>query len=354
MEHPTPTFEIKGGIWFEEWRTSKHVKCATLPVWQHADGSDILTADRELGNGTFSKVFRARSTATGALWAVKVCRPKYRKHALAELKTLRRVSAHRNVVAAVRALMVGGFMSVSYVALVYECHGDNLYTQMCGPPWGWDRLEKLIGGILCGLEHIHMHAMQHCDLKPENVVTALDDPNRAIIIDPGCAMPHSRLTSTANLYVASRFYRPPEILFGVAAFGNRIDMWSFGCLVLELACFEAIFPGKSTADTRALILDWFGGVIPPDICAKHPTGLRWIGRRKHPVNTRADVMRIADSFGFDVELLDFITDRTLVINPAFRMSSTNLRESIEDFIRDRARHDDAQGVGAAPTASDPL
>lgn len=359
MERPIPAIETKGGIWFDETAKKEHVKFDALPVWRDCDSRDILTADRVLGSGTFSRVFRARSKTTDALLAVKVCRPKYYKHALEELKTLRRMSPHPNVVALVRAMRVNGFMCVSYVALVYECHGNDLYKQMCDAeePWAWSRVEKLLDGTLRGLEHIHMHSVQHCDLKPENIVTALDDPDRAIIIDPGCATPHSKLRSTANLYLASRFYRPPEILFGVPALGNRIDMWSYGCVALELACFEAIFPGKNEADTRALILDWFETRrLPPEIdgIAKHRFGVKAWGERKHPVYSRADVDLIAESNGYDLELLHHIADRTLVLNPAFRMSSTNLRNSVEDFIRERARDGDDGGAGAASASPNPL
>jgi len=42
-------------------------------------------------------------------------------------------------------------------------------------------------------------------------------------------------------YVQSRYYRAPEIVMGLP-YGPEVDMWSFGCIVFELATGRPIFP----------------------------------------------------------------------------------------------------------------
>jgi len=47
-------------------------------------------------------------------------------------------------------------------------------------------------------------------------------------------------------YVATRWYRAPEILLGSTKYTKAVDMWSIGCILGELISGKAIFPGNST------------------------------------------------------------------------------------------------------------
>ena len=47
-------------------------------------------------------------------------------------------------------------------------------------------------------------------------------------------------------YVATRWYRAPEILLGSHTYTKGVDMWSVGCILGELLLGKPIFPGTST------------------------------------------------------------------------------------------------------------
>lgn len=47
-------------------------------------------------------------------------------------------------------------------------------------------------------------------------------------------------------YVATRWYRAPEILLGSTKYTKGVDMWSLGCILGELIKGKPIFPGTST------------------------------------------------------------------------------------------------------------
>ena len=47
-------------------------------------------------------------------------------------------------------------------------------------------------------------------------------------------------------YVATRWYRAPEILLGSKKYTKAIDIWSVGCILGELINKKAVFPGTST------------------------------------------------------------------------------------------------------------
>ena len=47
-------------------------------------------------------------------------------------------------------------------------------------------------------------------------------------------------------YVATRWYRAPEILLGSPLYSKAVDMWSIGCIVGEMILGKSIFAGSST------------------------------------------------------------------------------------------------------------
>lgn len=46
-------------------------------------------------------------------------------------------------------------------------------------------------------------------------------------------------------YVATRWYRSPEILLGYCLYGKETDIWAIGCLMAELCDGKPLFPGES-------------------------------------------------------------------------------------------------------------
>jgi mitogen-activated protein kinase 15 len=47
-------------------------------------------------------------------------------------------------------------------------------------------------------------------------------------------------------YIATRWYRPPEVLLGSPYYAEGIDIWGLGCTIAELAMKKPLFPGTST------------------------------------------------------------------------------------------------------------
>ncbi len=74
----------------------------------------------------------------------------------------------------------------------------------------------------------------HCDLKPENVLLERPGYTNVKVIDFG-----SSCYAGQNVYsyIQSRFYRAPEVIFG-NDYGPPIDMWSLGCIIVELLTGE--------------------------------------------------------------------------------------------------------------------
>lgn len=47
-------------------------------------------------------------------------------------------------------------------------------------------------------------------------------------------------------YVATRWYRAPEILLACHNYTKGVDLWSLGCILGEMLSGKALFPGAST------------------------------------------------------------------------------------------------------------
>lgn len=59
-------------------------------------------------------------------------------------------------------------------------------------------------------------------------------------------------------YVATRWYRAPEILLGSTKYTKAVDMWSIGCILGELIVGKALFPGTSTLNQIERVLELTG------------------------------------------------------------------------------------------------
>ena len=50
-------------------------------------------------------------------------------------------------------------------------------------------------------------------------------------------------TNVLTDYVATRWYRAPEILLGSTRYGKAVDLWSMGCIFAEMVCGKPLFTG---------------------------------------------------------------------------------------------------------------
>lgn len=77
-----------------------------------------------------------------------------------------------------------------------------------------------------------------------------------------CDFGFARILSTGNEpcteYVATRWYRAPELLVGEDRYGAPVDIWAIGCLFAEMMTGDPLFPGESDIDQLYLIVKMIG------------------------------------------------------------------------------------------------
>ena len=122
--------------------------------------------------------------------------------------------------------------------------------------------------LLTALHFLVDSGTVHADMKPENIMTFFNPTSAGItpsivkIIDLGS----SCLTRTKIMnheYHVSAFYRPPELVMGFGkTLETPIDMWSLGCILVELYTGKPLFPKKSHEALFTLFVDMLG--LPPE------------------------------------------------------------------------------------------
>ena len=103
----------------------------------------------------------------------------------------------------------------------------------------------LIYQLLAGLKHIHGANVFHRDLKPGNVLLNADCDLK--ICDFGlarCNFPDQKHAVFWTDYVATRWYRAPELLCGRPTYGDTVDSWALGCVAAEMVGRQALLPSE--------------------------------------------------------------------------------------------------------------
>lgn len=156
----------------------------------------------------------------------------------------------------------GHFMWRNHLCLVFELLSYNLYdllrnTNFRGVSLNLTRkFAHQMCTALMFLSHSDISVI-HCDLKPENILLCSPKRSAIKIVDFGSSC---QLGNRIYQYIQSRFYRSPEVLLGLS-YDMAIDMWSLGCILIEMHTGEPLFSGANETDQMNKIVEVLG--IPP-------------------------------------------------------------------------------------------
>eukprot|EP00064_Thunnus_orientalis_P018219 superscaffoldBa00004119_g18313 len=94
------------------------------------------------------------------------------------------------------------------------------------------------------------------DVKPENILITKHQVIK--LCDFGFARILTGPCDYYTDYVATRWYRAPELLVGDTQYGPPVDVWAIGCVFAELLSGIPLWPGKSDMDQLYLIRKTLG------------------------------------------------------------------------------------------------
>jgi serine/threonine protein kinase len=238
------------------------------------------TVISELGEGTFSTVWRCNDEYNNIDVAVKIHKNDYSCYNLAakmECKLLNTID-HPNIIQLIDKFIYYDTTEKNY-CLVYELCDCDLYQIMKLSEnsqiakikkangnivfYSFDKIfiNSIIRNLLRGLIELHSNKIIHTDIKPEN-----------ILIKEGIAKISDFSTSdweyTCNSNtVGTRHYRSPENILGLNL-TTKSDIWSIGCILFELITDNVLFYPRNykawgisrNEDHLALIVELLGPI----------------------------------------------------------------------------------------------
>jgi serine/threonine protein kinase len=118
-------------------------------------------------------------------------------------------------------------------------------------------IKQIIYQIVCGVNYLHSLKYIHRDIKPDNIL--ISSEGKIILTDFDLCRQESKgkddpMTRTA----VTLYYRAPELFFGDSYYGNKIDIWSIGCVFAELIIGKPIFKANNELGTLSNIIEIIG------------------------------------------------------------------------------------------------
>uniref|UniRef100_A0A8D0CUF1 mitogen-activated protein kinase n=1 Tax=Sander lucioperca TaxID=283035 RepID=A0A8D0CUF1_SANLU len=184
-----------------------------------------------VGSGAYGSVCSAYDVKTGLKIAVKkLSRPFqsiiHAKRTYREMRLLKHMK-HENVIGLLDVFSPAtSLKEFTDVYLVTHLMGADLNNIVKCQKLTDDHVQFLIYQILRGLKYIHSADIIHRDLKPSNL--AVNEDCELKILDFGLAR-HTDDEMTG--YVATRWYRAPEIMLNWMHYNMTVDIWSVGCIM---------------------------------------------------------------------------------------------------------------------------
>jgi len=237
---------------------------------------------QKLGKGAYGVVWRANDKKTKETVALKKIFDAFQnatdaQRTFREVMFLQEMKGHEHVITLQNVLKADNDRDIY---LVFEHMETDLHAAIRANILQDIHKQYIMWQSLKALKFMHSANLLHRDMKPSNLLLNSDclmkvaDFGLARSMRPerptgdeanawaGDADPlHDAFAAEATVltdYVATRWYRAPEILLGSTDYSYGVDMWAVGCILGEMLIGKPVFPGASTINQLELILHLTG------------------------------------------------------------------------------------------------
>ena len=288
----------------------------------------------KLGKGAYGVVWKGVDRMSQSTVAVKKCFDAFRnatdaQRTYREVMYLQALAGHENIV---QLLHVIRSERDQDLYLTFECMETDLQVVIRANILQEVHQKYIVYQMLKALKYIHSAGLIHRDIKPSNVL--LNSKCDAKLCDFGLVCSVAEVGNSKRLltdYVATRWYRSPEVLVGSTQYSQAIDMWAVGCVVGEMISTSPIFQGANTMNQIGKIFELHGAPTKEDIEAlKAPNAKTMI--ESISFSSQRSLADICS--GASLEALDFM-HQTLQISPLKRCTAEEglKHPYVKDFHR---------------------
>lgn len=218
-----------------------------------ANGPSVWHKGPKIGQGSFGNVYLGLNGLTGELMAIKQVElpqneseksKKIMVNALKQEISLLKELSHENIV---RYLGSNTDSNNMFIFLEYVPGGSvSSMLKMYGP-FEEELIKNFTRQVLVGLVYLHSKGIIHRDIKGGNIL--VDNNGSVKIGDFGISKKitveeQSEKEKKRSSLQGSVFWMAPEVVKQVA-YTEKADVWSVGCLVVEMYTGKHPYPGLS-------------------------------------------------------------------------------------------------------------
>jgi mitogen-activated protein kinase 15 len=226
---------------------------------------------QQLGKGAYGIVWKVKYKDTGEILALKKIFGAFQnatdaQRTFREIIFLQELADHENIITLLETIKADNNKDIY---LVFEFMETDLHAVICANILEDIHKRYILYQLLKAIKYMHTGAVIHRDIKPSNIL--LNSACLVKVADFGLARSiQFEMSETARHpvltdYVATRWYRAPEILLGSTHYTKGVDMWSIGCILGEFLGGKAMFPGNSTMNQLDRIIEVTGKPTKEDI-----------------------------------------------------------------------------------------
>ncbi|KAF8074985.1 kinase-like protein [Lyophyllum atratum] len=219
---------------------------------------------REMGSGAYGVVISAADDISGETVAIKLVtrvfdKIQLAKRALREITLLRHFANHENITGLIDVDAISPDFNEIYI-FMEPMEADLHQIIKSGQSLTNEHVQYFLYQILRGMKYIHSASVIHRDLKPGNLLVNADCELKICDfgLSRGFDSQPDENASHLTEYVATRWYRAPEIMLAFRRYNTAIDVWSIGCILGELLLGKPLFKGKDYVDQLNKVLDVLG------------------------------------------------------------------------------------------------
>jgi len=221
---------------------------------------------QKLGKGAYGIVWKATDRKSEETVALKKIFDAFQnatdaQRTFREVNFLFQMGGHENIV---RLLSVLKADNDRDLYLIFEYMETDLHATIRANILEDIHKQYIMSQAFKALMYMHSAKLVHRDMKPANLLLNSDCLMK--VADFGLARsllnseldPEDSKRDNMTDYVATRWYRAPEILLSSNKYGIEVDLWSLGCIFAEMIGGKPAFCGTSTLNQIEKIVEELG------------------------------------------------------------------------------------------------